>query len=234
MIKSALPKIIPELAMDRPLPSPDPGLNADCTRAKAAAGVVGPSLQRSGGLDAGSCYRHKQVTHQRPHRKAISPGFFATDQEAEREQARRARTRPPLVDIVRVMPDKISTLELARFVNTECGLAPGELPSPHNTYSSGQIRDELKEQGFIQLTKNGTVYFVRAGSEAEAKLRRQPEVVPVGPGRPSLDLSDRATVATPTQEQQAAVDQSIQRKLHRRTLSATSPPTNTTQEEDKK
>jgi hypothetical protein len=194
--KPAKPKIIPELVMDRPLPRPDdPGLNADGTRAKIAPGTIGPSLQRAGGLDAGSGYRHKQVAHQRPPRKAISPGFFAP------EPVKR-RAKPPLVDIVRIMPDKISVMELAKFVNEQCGLAPHEAPTPHITYSSGQIRDEMKAQGFVLFGKSSRAahFFVRAGSDAEAKLERQfheQELPP--PGAPLKDQILRTT--TPSEDQ---------------------------------
>jgi hypothetical protein len=100
------------------------------------------------------------------------------------------------------MPDKISVMELAKFVNEQCGLAPHEAPTPHITYSSGQIRDEMKAQGFVLFGKSSRAahFFVRAGSDAEAKLERQfheQELPP--PGAPLKDQILRTT--TPSEDQ---------------------------------
>jgi hypothetical protein len=183
-----LPPIIPELVCDRPLPVPDRSL---------------PVPDRP---------VHRQVAHQRPKspRKAISPGFFAPEEPPPR------RPKPPLADIVRSMPDRMCVTDLAMFVNRECGLAGHERPTPHTTYSSGEIRDEMRAQGFVTLSRGQlsshrpALYYVRSGSEAERKLREQQvqeEPTCPSPGLPPPDAPLKGQILR-----------------HQRKISATSPP----------
>ena len=138
--------------------------------------------------------------HRKSPRKALYPGVFAEDlvdklpdrkrrpwEHLQGDNPSPPKGTPLLRDIVGRMPDRMTITEIPLFVNRECGLVRGEVPSPWNTYSAGQIKEAMRENGFRMMGKKKTlsqhdvdhgniVVYIRAGSyEEEKMIRREAE-----------------------------------------------------------